>query len=93
MYIMEENAIIQTTDKVLAKAEIKALDLRTQQTIDMVLYCELDEEDQDVKPILDRGLKQMGYMCCGIENVDTTSVLFDAKEEYLKGKFEEERRS
>ena len=84
MYKMNKNIIIQETEKVLAQVELSAYDNRTGQVEDFVLYCELTAEDQDALPIVNRALKCLGYQNCGIKNVVTASMPFDAKECFYK---------
>ncbi len=85
MFRMDNTLIIQTTEKVIAEVQAIAYDLRTQKRVNLVIYCELTENNQDVKPIIEHVLERMGYQYMGIGDVITTSVPFDALEMYETG--------
>lgn len=89
MYRMENDTIIQETDKVLAKACVRAYDERARKEVHLTIFCELTSEDQDVKPVAERAMRNLGYTYTGMDSVDTTSVPFDAEGFYLAGKDKE----
>lgn len=86
MFKMNDTTIVQCNDSVMAKAELVAQDRRTMERVTMTIYCELTEDDQDVKPIAERALKIMGYNYVGINNVDTTTYPMNAEHMYREGK-------
>ena len=86
MYRMKNNVIIQTTDAVMARADVQAQDRRTGKMVSMEIYCELTAEEQDVKPIAERALRVMGYNYIGISNVDTTTFPMNCENMYNAGK-------
>lgn len=90
MFRMEKTVISQTTEKVMARVDVSAIDRRTQEKVEMIIFCELTEKEQNVKPIVERALENLGYLYYGISNVDTTSVPFDAEGMYLTGKEKEQ---
>lgn len=91
MFRMNKNVMIQENDKVLARVEAIAFDQRTKEQVNLIVYIELTAEEQDAKPIVERGLKSMGYSYLGITNVETTSVPFDAEGMFLYGKEQEQK--
>lgn len=91
MFRMSKNVLVQEKEKVLAKVEATAFDQRTKKEENLILYIELTAEEQDAKPIVERGLKSMGYSYLGITNVETTSVPFDAEGMFLYGKEQEQK--
>lgn len=91
MYKMDKTVLVQTTEKVLAKATAKAYDLRSQKEEIIFIFCELTEKEQDAKPIVERALQNMGYQYMGMVNVETTTVPFDTEGMFMYGKEREEK--
>ncbi len=86
MFKMDDMTITQCTDKVLARVEADAIDQRNGKEENLILYIELTAEEQNAKPIVERALRNLGYLYNGITNVETTSVPFDAEGMFLFGK-------
>ena len=86
MFRMDNTVIVQEQEKVYAKADVIAYDQRSKKEEHLTVFCELTFEEQDVKPIAERALKELGYLYLSITNVETTSVPFDAEGMFLAGK-------
>lgn len=86
MYRMENATIFQDDAKVLAKAEVIAYDNRANEQVNLTVYIELTEQEQEEKPIIERVLRGLGYTYHGITNVVTTSVPFNAEQMWRYGK-------
>ena len=89
MYKMEKTTIIQVTEKIFAKIDVRAYDNRTGKQEKMIVFAELTSEDQDALVVVKNALKELGYQYAGIDNVDTTSMPIDAEGFYLAGKDKE----
>ena len=83
---MEDMTIVQQGEAYVAKAEVVAVDRRTNVRSVVTIYCKLNGEDQDVKPIVMKALEAMGYSYYGTNSVDTTSYPMDSEKFYKAGK-------
>ena len=83
---MTDDVIVQCNEAVMARAEVNAQDRRSGKRVNMVIYCELTAEEQDVKPIAERALKIMGYNYLGINDVETTTYPMNAEQMFNFGK-------
>ena len=86
MYRMTDDVIVQCNEAVMARAEVNAQDRRSGKRVNMVIYCELTAEEQEVKPIAEKMLRVMGYNYLGMGDVDTTTYPENCEQMYNFGK-------
>ena len=86
MFRMEEYVVIQETQKTVARVGLLAFDNRSRKEAALILYVELADESESVKPYAEKALKEMGYILLGISEVETASIPFDTEVAWEKGK-------
>ena len=90
MFRMNKTVIIQEDEKVLARIETLAYDNRTGKTETLVIFCELTSEEQDASTVAKKALGMLGYIYQGIQDVETTSLPYNAETAWKLGKQKEE---
>lgn len=90
MYHMDQNVIVHETEKTVARATIIAFDNRSRKEVSLVIYVELEDETDSVKPYAEKALKEMGYTLLGISDVETATIPFDAEVAWEQAKEREE---
>jgi hypothetical protein len=88
---MEDTRVIQDIDIVIAKCEVQALDLRSDKVEHLTVFVQLTADEQDAKPIVERALRKMGFSYCGMDDVETTSVIFNGDGLYALGKEQDKK--
>ena len=83
---MDKMIIIQDSMKDVARVNLIAYDNRTKQEVNLVLYVEIVDKDQNVKPIAENALEKLGYAYLGITDVEVVSVIFDCESAWEHGK-------
>ena len=86
MLRMNDTTIIAETNKVIAKILTKAWDQRSNKMVDLTLYIELRDEEDEPKPHVEKILSKLGFINQGIINVQMVDVTYDCEKLFLANK-------